>query len=201
MSRPYRAPEVVFASRSYDPAAIDLWALAATISELFRPFASPDSTSPSSSSEEDDPYQYSERAESRPVAPRRQSLFTSGASDFVLSASIFKILGTPTLESWPASLSYISAYARIILTLPCCTVQEAKDLPNFNRFSFVPFPPTPLESHLPYLDTSSPLLQVLKSMLVCSASERMSAKEALGQLGERPDFRIDLATIAERDEE
>jgi len=102
--RPYRAPELVFASRSYNPAAIDLWALATTISELFRPFASTAVSSSASTSEEDDPYHELEDRSSRdPPAPRRQSLFTSGASDFVLSASIFKVLGTPTLDSWPVS--------------------------------------------------------------------------------------------------
>ncbi|GAA6020499.1 hypothetical protein JCM11491_001377 [Sporobolomyces phaffii] len=159
---PYRAPELVFAARSYDIFAIDVWALAATICELFRPFEpAPASSSPSS------PDPFSERtsfgfAPSEPLtsSPKRESLFNSGQSDFVLAASIFRIVGTPTLETWP----------------------EAERLPNFSRFSFASFPPTPLESHLPYLATASPLLDVLRSMMTCSASKRMTAATAEDRL-------------------
>lgn len=34
----------------------------------------------------------------------RSSLFEGGFSDFALIGSIFKILGTPTLKTWPVSL-------------------------------------------------------------------------------------------------
>ncbi|GAA5958268.1 hypothetical protein JCM3765_004775 [Sporobolomyces pararoseus] len=160
---PYRAPELVFAAKTYDPFAIDLWALAATIAELFRPFGSPDPPSPSSEDGEyEDPRFSWMKSPSTNSLPTRRSLFESGSSDFVLAASVFKIVGTPTLESWP----------------------EAEHLPNFTRFSFASFPPTDLASHLPHLDSASPLLDILQSMLVCSAAKRMSAASAEKRLEE-----------------
>ncbi|GAA5853080.1 hypothetical protein JCM3766R1_003192 [Sporobolomyces carnicolor] len=180
---PYRAPELVFASRAYDAAAIDLWAVASTVAEMFRPFATPSLSSSSTDSgdeedQDDDGEEFRRHASSgldaQPGTARetkRQSLFTSGSSDFVLAASIFKVVGTPTIESWP----------------------EARHLANFARFSFVAFPPTRLEAHLPHL-VASPhgtcprraevLLEVLDRMLDCSASNRMSAREAHAKLDE-----------------
>ncbi|GAA5992412.1 hypothetical protein JCM5350_000971 [Sporobolomyces pararoseus] len=160
---PYRAPELVFAAKTYDPFAIDLWALAATIAEMFRPFTSPDPPSPSSQEDEyDDPRFSWMKASSTPFLPTRQCLFESGSSDFVLAASIFKIVGTPTLETWP----------------------EARHLPNFTRFSFASFPPPDLACHLPHLEPTSRLLDILQSMLVCSAAKRMSASSAEKRLKE-----------------
>ncbi|GAA5926479.1 uncharacterized protein JCM15063_000286 [Sporobolomyces koalae] len=162
---PYRAPELVFASRAYEEQAIDLWALGTTISEMFRPFSSPDPASPASSDRSDsaDPFQHYSSVD-RTVSPTRQSLFTSGSSDFVLAASIFRVIGTPTLGSWP----------------------EANLLPNFTRFSFASFPETSLATHLPHLESTSPLLEILESMLVCSASKRLTAQTAHDRIGRRP---------------
>ncbi|GAA5872042.1 hypothetical protein JCM16303_000955 [Sporobolomyces ruberrimus] len=127
---------------------------------MFRPFASPPPPSPSSDDDIENPFAtYYDPPQSEPT-PTRQTLFTSGLSDFVLAASIFKVVGTPTLDTWP----------------------EAKQLPNFARFGFASFPPTPLKSLLPHLDPSSPLLEMLESMLVCSASKRMTAATALDRI-------------------
>ncbi|GAA5872236.1 hypothetical protein JCM1840_004104 [Sporobolomyces johnsonii] len=157
----YRVPELVFGSRSYDPPALDLWALATTLCELFTPLETPVPPSPSSSDSFE--RQFSSPSISDPTpssGPRRKTLFQSGGSDFVLAGSIFRVLGTPTLETWP----------------------EAAHLPNFSRFSFVAFPPTPLLSHLPHLDPASTLADILPAMLICSASKRLPAKSALERL-------------------
>ncbi|GAA5901456.1 uncharacterized protein JCM6883_000217 [Sporobolomyces salmoneus] len=169
---PYRAPELVFASKSYDERAIDLWALGTTIAEMFRPFDSKifDSLSPSDSDDNDedsDDYDEKEGEDSpkpkrlRKVyregeEPRRKSLFESGSSDFVLAASIFRVLGTPTLETWP----------------------EAKDLPNFGRFQFVNHAPNSLRLYLPHLGPDDDgLLEIIESLLVISAGGRSTSTD------------------------
>ncbi|GAA5966022.1 hypothetical protein JCM21900_004926 [Sporobolomyces salmonicolor] len=157
---PYRAPELVFGSRSYDPSALDLWALATTLCELYTPLETPVPPSPSSFESFEGQF-YSPISDPTPSSrPQRKTLFQSGGSDFVLAGSIFKVLGTPTIETWP----------------------EAAHLPDFSRFSFVAFPPTPLLSHLPHLDPGSVLATILPAMLTCSASKRLSAKSALERL-------------------
>ncbi|GAA6062054.1 hypothetical protein JCM10212_005039 [Sporobolomyces blumeae] len=161
---PYRAPELIFASRSYDAFALDLWALGATLAELFRPLASPSPPSSAGSDDDDGPWSRVEVGPQRTRAcdgdeVKRKPLFESGSSDFVLAASIFKVIGTPTLETWPEAVTL-----------------------SFTKFNFVPFPPTPIASHLPHLDPSSPLLSVISSMLVCSAAERMPARQGLEQV-------------------
>ncbi|GAA5834590.1 hypothetical protein JCM11251_007048 [Rhodosporidiobolus azoricus] len=155
----HRAPELVFASRTYDAPAIDLWALATTLCEFFTPLETPPPLSPASSVDIDDAWRhYRDDDESETEETlRRKTLFDGGASDFLLAGSIFRVLGTPTVETWP----------------------EAAHLPNFSRFTFSSFPPTPLILHLPHLDPSSPLEHILPSMLNISASKRMSAKEAV----------------------
>lgn len=85
---------------------------------MFRPFATPSLSSSSTDSGDedldDDGEEFRRHASSgldaQPGTARetkRQSLFTSGSSDFVLAASIFKVVGTPTIESWPVRLSLL----------------------------------------------------------------------------------------------
>ncbi|GAA5824387.1 hypothetical protein JCM3770_004586, partial [Rhodotorula araucariae] len=153
----YRAPELLFGSRAYSPIALDLWAMGATLAALFRPLAFPREPSPAS----DDSFERAYRQHATPPLPptlQRVPLFDGGASDFVLAASVFRVLGTPTVDTWP----------------------EAAHLTSFSRFTFAPFPPTPLASHLPHLPSSLPaLLSVLEGMLQVSAAARMDAREAL----------------------
>ncbi|GAA5932695.1 hypothetical protein JCM3775_002211 [Rhodotorula graminis] len=159
---PYRAPELIFASRAYDPLALDLWALGATLADLFRPLVYPRPPSPDS---EDSFERYYRQCATPPPEPslRRESLFEGAASDFVLAASVFRVLGTPTVKTWP----------------------EAADLPTFSRFTFASFPPTSLESLLPHLPPSATaLLGIIESLLRISARERLSASEARRRLEE-----------------
>ncbi|GAA5908896.1 hypothetical protein JCM8208_005612 [Rhodotorula glutinis] len=159
---PYRAPDLIFASRAYDPLALDLWALGATLAALFRPLVYPRPPSPDS---EDSFERYYHECATPPPQPslRREPLFDGAASDFVLAASVFRVLGTPTVGTWP----------------------EAADLPSFSRFTFASFPPTSLASHLPHLPPSAAaLLDIIESLLRISARERLSASEALRRLKE-----------------
>ncbi|BGP35504.1 hypothetical protein JCM10296v2_007342 [Rhodotorula toruloides] len=158
----YRAPELVFASRDYDAVAIDLWAAAVTLAECFTPLDYPTAQSPGS----EDSFQRYYRQHATPPPPpelERKTLFDGGASDFLLAASIFKICGTPTSETWP----------------------EAAKIPNFARFTFASFPPTDLLSHLPHLEPSTPLATILPRMLQISAGQRMSAKDAVALLSKK----------------
>ncbi|TNY22059.1 CMGC/CDK protein kinase [Rhodotorula diobovata] len=159
---PYRAPEIIFGSRAYDPLALDLWALGATLAALFRPLVYPRLPSPDS---EDSFERYYHQCATPPPEPslERQPLFDGGASDFLLAASVFRVLGTPTVDTWP----------------------EAHDLPTFGRFTFASFPPTPLATHLPHLpDSATTLLGVLEGLLRISAQARTPAQEALRRIEE-----------------
>ncbi|KAE9407956.1 kinase-like protein [Gymnopus androsaceus JB14] len=78
---PYRAPELLFGTRSYNAYAIDLWSLGTLFAEFFTELA------PVSSSD----YEYA------PPNTRycRTSLFDASRGEIGLVWSIFKILGTP----------------------------------------------------------------------------------------------------------
>lgn len=98
--RPYRAPELLFGSRSYNPFALDRWALGAAISSFFTAVGPTRPPSPDS----DEPYSpFMAAMPSGPIV--RSTLFEGALSDFALIGSIFKILGTPTLETWPVNQS------------------------------------------------------------------------------------------------
>ncbi|BGP27767.1 CMGC/CDK protein kinase [Rhodotorula toruloides] len=158
----YRAPELVFASRDYDAVAVDLWAAGVTLAECFTPLDYPAARSP----ESDDSFRRYYRQHATPPPPpelERKTLFDGGASDFLLAASIFKVCGTPTSETWP----------------------EAARMPNFARFTFASFPPTDLLSHLPHLSSASPLATVLPRLVQISAGQRMPAKVAVNLLSKQ----------------
>ncbi|GAA5824408.1 hypothetical protein JCM3770_004591, partial [Rhodotorula araucariae] len=154
----YRAPQLLFGSRAYSPIALDLWAMGATLAALFRPLAFPREPFPAS----DDSFERAYRQHATPPPPptlQRVPLFDGGASDFVLVASVFRVLGTPTVDTWPVR----GRAPHLFLALPLSAL-----------------PPTPLASHLPHLPSSLPaLLSVLEGMLQVSAAARMDVREAL----------------------
>jgi serine/threonine protein kinase len=73
--RPYRAPELIFAPKTY-AGEIDMWSFGCTVAELFTPSSTI----------------FSDGAEDGGLS-----------SDLVLLGSIITILGTPTSETWPES--------------------------------------------------------------------------------------------------
>ena len=130
----YRAPELLFGSRSYDPVCIDRWALGCCIAEFFTPFAADEagmdsdedsdnidsgiaspwdaigreSRGPKSSAGNAPPrpaWMGPAASARRPKPLHKAALFDGGWSDFALIGSIFKTLGTPNLETWPVSLA------------------------------------------------------------------------------------------------
>ncbi|XP_044530868.1 cyclin-dependent kinase 18 [Gracilinanus agilis] len=89
---------------------------------------------------------------------------------------IFRLLGTPTEESWPGVTS----------------------LPEFRAYNFPPYKPQPLINNAPRLDTDG--IDLLTSLLLYEAKSRISAEEALrhsyfGPLGERVHQLPDTASI------
>jgi serine/threonine protein kinase len=113
LSSPYRAPELLFGTRSYDPFAIDLWSVGATFAEFFTPLrlCSDDEDEDDGFGEETDPEE-----KDKPPPPfivpsippsisssrwHRDSLFDGTRGELGLAWSIFKIRGTPTADTWP----------------------------------------------------------------------------------------------------
>jgi serine/threonine protein kinase len=109
----YRAPELLFGTRCYDAAAIDIWSVGAVLAEMFSALRL------YSHEEEDDSEEpvYSARAGDPPfVVPLklqvndpdtqwcRDTLFNGRRGEIGLAWSIFKIRGTPTDEIWPVSV-------------------------------------------------------------------------------------------------
>lgn len=79
----------------------------------------------------------------------------------MLLASIFRILGTPTLESW----------------------EDAKSLPSFSGIQFKHFSAMPWESILP--DADRVLCLLVQQLVVYNTNDRLSAKDALTMLDSR----------------
>uniref|UniRef100_A0A8C6CVQ3 cyclin-dependent kinase n=1 Tax=Moschus moschiferus TaxID=68415 RepID=A0A8C6CVQ3_MOSMO len=89
---------------------------------------------------------------------------------------IFRLLGTPTEETWPGVMA----------------------LPEFRAYSFPRYLPQPLLSHAPRLDPDG--INLLSSLLLYESKSRMSAEAALRQpyfrsLGERVHQLEDTASL------
>jgi hypothetical protein len=97
MYRRWRAPELLFSPSTYDAFALDLWDIGLVITDMFRPAPLPNSES-GSEDEDEDPL---EEEVNRPQA--QTTLFDDGFGDIGLAGSIFRILGTPSAETWPVS--------------------------------------------------------------------------------------------------
>ncbi|KAK0465974.1 kinase-like protein [Desarmillaria tabescens] len=148
---PYRAPELLFGARKYDPYAVDMWSLGCVFAEFFTPLLP---------EENNDEYDYPpELCDANPTLIRN-TLFDGTRGEIGLAWSIFKILGTPTEESWPTF----------------------KELPDASRVEFTIVPPVPLESDLPYLhphDQTPHELGLLQSLLRYPPSTRITATDAI----------------------
>ncbi|KAJ6601102.1 CMGC/CDK protein kinase [Mycena vulgaris] len=163
----YRAPELLFGTRAYDAAAIDMWSFGTVLAEML-------SALRLCSDEEDDGEEepvYSAQAGDAPfvIPPRlrvgdsetqwcRDTLFNGRRGEIGLAWSIFKIRGTPTAETWPTF----------------------RDLPGASSVEFTVVPPVPLASFLPNLPSNpATLLDLLESFLVCPPPQRIRACDAL----------------------
>jgi cyclin-dependent kinase 8/11 len=94
--RRWRAPELLFSPTTYDAFALDLWSIGAVFTEMFVFVPVPDCDD-EDEDEEQDPLE-----DGGPIRPpARNTLFDDGFGDIGLAGSIFRVLGTPTKQSWP----------------------------------------------------------------------------------------------------
>ncbi|KIY65729.1 kinase-like protein [Cylindrobasidium torrendii FP15055 ss-10] len=87
---PYRAPELLFGSRTYNPYAIDLWSLGVLFAEFFTPVIV-----------QDDGEDEAHNAPPAEQSLMRKPLFEGTRGEIALIWSIFRTMGTPTEETWP----------------------------------------------------------------------------------------------------
>jgi len=78
-----------------------------------------------------------------------------GENDIDQLACVFRVLGTPSPESWP----------------------DADSLPDYNKITFEEMPPVPLEEVVANTTTSA--IDLLKKMVMLNAAKRATAREAL----------------------
>lgn len=190
--RPYRAPELLFGAHDYDPFAVDLWALGCNIAEFFTALESeaeddadtPDAAMPA-------------WMKPKPVL-KRKSLLNGGLSDFTLIGSMFKLLGTPTLETWPVSRS-VGDFMHILIIV---RTQEAAQLPDFGKFSYKYFPPSDLRAVLVNAPADFGSLQsvtFVQALLTYPRRQRLTAQAAADMLRaeQRQQDATELATALE----
>ncbi|KAL7276531.1 mitogen-activated protein kinase [Rhizina undulata] len=98
-------------------------------------------------------------------SPGHEQLFDAGdlGSDLRLIASIFKKLGTPTLETWP----------------------EASKFPDFGKIAFHAFPSQPWHQILP--ETPEAARELVEKLVMFESAHRVTAQEAL----DHPLFRFE----------
>lgn len=117
ISRPHRAPELLFSPPSYSAIAIDLWSLGTTIAQFFTPLQLIPSRTPPSSPSSPTVDEVEITNSSPFVIPNilrqdidyhasweRKSLFDAERGELGLAWSIFRLRGTPNEQTWPVSL-------------------------------------------------------------------------------------------------
>ncbi|KAJ8085199.1 hypothetical protein AAF712_003501 [Marasmius tenuissimus] len=156
---PYRAPELLFGTRSYNAFAIDRWSLGCTLAEFFTPLV------PSEPEESEYSYGYSSSLSAASIF--RKPLFEGTRGEIGLAWSIFKILGTPNESSWPGF----------------------KDLPDAQRVEFTVAERQDLRTFFPGLGRDlgeeegggwgEGALDLIQRLLVYTPDERLDARRAL----------------------
>lgn len=99
ITRRFRAPELLFSPKTYDACALDLWAIGVVITDFLFYVPIPDSDSEDEDELEDPFDPFEEEIIFRP-RPRR-ILFDASYGDIGLAGNIFRVLGTPSEETWP----------------------------------------------------------------------------------------------------
>ncbi|KAJ7593220.1 kinase-like domain-containing protein [Mycena floridula] len=159
---PYRPPELLFGARQYDAPSIDSWCLGAVFAEFFTQLIVDDDDGEQEETTSNQPFHIpSKLTNENPGRFKwiRNSLFNGTRGEIGLAWSIFKIMGTPTEDTWP----------------------EFKKLPDAQRVEFNIVPPVDLKSLLPNLPSSADPFSILQSLLRYPPSGRLTPREAMAQ--------------------
>jgi len=181
---PYRAPELLFGTRTYDPLAIDLWSLGATFAQFFTALrlSDDDDTEIDTDLEPDD-------APPTPfIVPKhlrihlgaqwtRESLFNGEMGEIGLAWSIFKIFGTPTTESWPEFNELPGAKSVVFNKVPAVPLSPL--LPNLPHSSVLHSFATSTNGNASSEESTNSVLNLLQQFLVYPPGLRIRAEDAL----------------------
>ncbi|CAG7853763.1 SubName: Full=Related to CDC28-Cyclin-dependent protein kinase {ECO:0000313/EMBL:CCA68031.1} [Serendipita indica DSM 11827] len=169
----YRAPELMYTPKHYNACATDLWSLGITLSTLFTPLRlqtdeqeeEEDNATSSSETSEDipilkvEPYIFPRKPDGVPphATWRRDPIFDASRGEIALLWSIFKVLGTPTKETWP-------------------------DFPGHQEgagIQFIQAPRQDIAKLMPHLPPADPNpLNLIEALLAYPPSKRLSASKA-----------------------
>ncbi|KAG5351279.1 hypothetical protein C0989_007102 [Termitomyces sp. Mn162] len=186
----YRAPELLFGTRDYDPFAIDLWSAGATFAEFFTPFrlySDSDYDEPEEEDEEEgketpalEPFIVPEHlVRARETRWERDTLFNGTRGELGLAWSIFKIRGTPTKDNWPVCipLHVNTIYHNFLI------FQAFERLPDSKGVEFTVVPAVPLGPLLPNLpDTEAEMPVDLSSIHTPDNTMKDSALDLVERL-------------------
>ncbi|KAF8313182.1 kinase-like protein [Clavulina sp. PMI_390] len=163
----YRAIELLFSPPRYDACATDLWSLGVTLSMFFTDLrwipshVGDDETYPDE--EEDNDGRSHSPLSIRQMRWSRKTLFTASRGEIGQIWSIFRLLGTPTEDSWPGFRS----------------------LPAARVMSFNTSTPSPLHDHLPNLPPSAATnvshtpVDLIEKLLVLDPTRRIPASKII----------------------
>ncbi|CAK5275659.1 unnamed protein product [Mycena citricolor] len=185
---PYRAPELLFGVRSYEPACVDLWSFGTILAEMFttlrldsESYSYDNGEAVPSAQPDDQPFVVpgSVRVGQPETAWARDPLFNGYRGELALIWSIFKMRGTPTDETWPGFTQLLGSSSVDFKVVP------AVDLKT-------------MLSNRPA--NADQLLHLLDMFLVYSPAQRMSAAEALQHrwFSEQPCANNDLGDVLTR---
>nr|GAT51726.1 lanosterol 14-alpha-demethylase [Mycena chlorophos] len=155
----YRAPELLFGTRCYDAAAIDLWSFGTVFAEMFTTLRAEDEEAdeePVASAQANDPPFV--HVPSPSAEWYHDTLFNGRRGEIGLAWSIFKIRGTPTPDSWSGF----------------------RELPGSSSVEFNVVPRVPLQDFFPNLPSSESdaVLELLEGFLAYPPAQRLSASDA-----------------------
>jgi serine/threonine protein kinase len=196
-----------------------MWSLGVTLSTFYTelrwlPAHFPDDASDTESYGGEQMDEDGSEVEDREVRWSRKSLFKSSRGELGLMWSIFRLLGTPTDETWPVSYTseLINHFSLSLHVLILSFMQGFCKLPGAQMLQFQVMPPDNLDSHLPNLpaftrpsassgthytyphSASDSALGLIQKLLVCDPSRRPTAAEAL----EHPWFNDGIPLILPR---
>ena len=157
----YRAPELLFGARTYDPFATDLWGLGVLFTEFFTSLRL---TLEDKDADEDEGSDKNTTLEPFIIPPHiragdprarwmRDSIFDAERGDIGLTWSIFKVRGTPDETIWPVRW-HLKKNALMSFETDVF-VQGFGSLPDASKVEFIQVPAIDLTTLLPNLPPSS----------------------------------------------